>query len=238
MSGFERPIISKQSFISPSHRCKFQPVKPISRQALRDFSMKFIFGVCLCAAFATPALAQIEEIRAGIGAHDISVIGTVPVKEQALVVNAEIVFDEPKFLKWALSPQPYINGSLNLGGSTSYAGAGLLWRQNISKRFYADFGFGLVVHDGTLDIFDDIDASGLIMQGGFDTFFSELGFLRENRLEYGSRVLLREQLTVGYRLDEDWAVEGYFEHVSHGNLWTDAENDGSDSAGFRVNRKF
>lgn len=200
--------------------------------------MKLLLGALLCVASAIPAVAQVAEVRAGIGAHDIGVIGTVPVREQALVVNAEIVFDEPDFLKWALSPQPYINGSLNLGGSTSYAGAGLLWRQNIGKRFYGDFAFGLVVHDGTLDIFDDIDASSLIMQGGFDAFFSELDFLRENRLEYGSRVLFREQLTLGYKLDDKWALEGYFEHLSHGGLLSDGENDGSDAAGFRVNRKF
>lgn len=200
--------------------------------------MKLLLGALVCAASTIPAVAQVAEVRAGIGAHDIGVIGTVPVREQAVVVNAEIVFDEPDFLKWALSPQPYINGSLNLGGSTSYAGAGLLWRQNIGKRFYGDFGFGLVVHDGTLDIFDEIDASSLIMQGGFDAFFNELGFLRENRLEYGSRVLFREQLTLGYKLDNKWALEGYFEHLSHGGLLSDGENEGSDAAGFRVNRKF
>ncbi|MDB2438600.1 acyloxyacyl hydrolase [Hellea sp.] len=57
-------------------------------------------------------------------------------------------------------------------------------------------------------------------------------------LDYGSRVLIREQLTLGYGLNEDWTVEGYCEHVSPGNLWTNADNDGSDSAGFRVNRTF
>ena len=200
--------------------------------------MKLLLGALLCAASAIPAFAQVAEIRAGIGAHDIGVIGTVPVREQALVVNAEIVFDEPDFLKWALSPQPFINGSLNLGGSTSYAGAGLLWRQNIGKRFYGDFGFGLVIHDGTLDASDELDFSNLETVEEFNAEFHELFFRRNNRLQYGSRVLFREQLTVGYKLDDKWALEGYFEHLSHGGLLSDGENDGSDAAGFRVNRKF
>lgn len=207
--------------------------------------MKFLLGALLCAANAIPAFAQVAEVRAGIGAHDISVIGDFTVKEESVVINGEIIFEEPEFLKWALSPQPYIGGQLNLGGGTSYGGAGLLWRQNFGKKFYADFAFGLVVHDGTLeanlptiDIDDFETVEAFLADPEAQGVISERFFRIFNTLEYGSRVLLREQLTLGYRLDEDWAVEGYFEHVSHGNIWQDGPNDGSDSAGFRVNRKF
>ena len=196
-------------------------------------------------ASALPAMAQVAEVRAGIGVHDIGVIGDFTVKEQSGVINAEIIFEEPKFLKWALSPQPYIGGQLNLGGGTSYGGAGLLWRQNFGKRFYGDFSFGAVIHDGTLQAdlptidLDQFDTrEELLADPNVQAVIAERLFRIFNTLEYGSRILLREQLTLGYRLDENWAVEGYFEHLSHGNIWTDAPNDGSESAGFRVNRKF
>ena len=207
--------------------------------------MKLLFGALLCAASTTAAMAQVTEVRAGIGAHDIRVIGNLPVRESSIVLNGEILFKEPEFLKWALSPKPYIGGQLNLGRGTSYGGAGLVWRQNFGKRFYGDFAVGLVVHDGTLqldlptvDLSDFESIEEIRADPMVQAVLNERIFLIDNNIEYGSRVLIREQLTLGYRMNKNWAVEGYFEHVSHGNFWTDSDNDGSDSAGFRVNRKF
>lgn len=207
--------------------------------------MRLLLGALLCAASTSMAMAQVAEVRAGVGVHDIRVLSNLPIREHSVVLNGEVLFEEPEFLKWAFSPQPYIGGQLNLGGSTSYGGAGLVWRQNFGKRFYGDLAVGLVVHDGALELnlpTVDLDGFESIEEIRADpvvqAILSERAFLRSNTIEYGSRVLIREQLTLGYRLNENWAVEGYFEHVSHGNLWTDADNDGSDSAGFRVNRKF
>ena len=190
-------------------------------------------------------MAQVAEVRVGIGAHDLRVLSDQTVKEDSGVINGEIIFEEPEFLKWALSPQPYIGGQLNLGGGTSYGGAGLLWRQNFGKKFYGDFSFGVVIHDGTLeadlptiDINDFESVEAFLADPQAQAILNERSFRLLNTLEYGSRILLREQLTLGYRLDEKWALEGYFEHVSHGNIWTDGPNDGSDAAGFRINRKF
>jgi len=203
--------------------------------------MKHLLWGIVPFCLSTSAVAQVSEIRAGIGAHDLRVLDDMPVREDSVVINAEIIFDEPEFLKWAFSPQPYINGSLNLGGSTSYAGAGLLWRQNIGKKFYGDFAFGLVVHDGTLDSFDEVDdifTSDLMTAEDFNAAFDELFFRRSNNIQYGSRVLFREQLTLGYKIDPKWAVEGYFEHISHGGLLSDRANDGSDAAGLRIKYGF
>ena len=194
--------------------------------------MKLLLGACLCAASVIPAFAQVAEVRAGVTAHDLgwTIINADGDEEKSVAFNAEIIFEEPEFLKWALSPQPYIGGTLNLEGNTSYGGAGLLWRQNLGKTFYGDFAFGLVIHDGILDI-DDIDAKA----GDDDDKFFDLLF---NRNRYGSRVLFRQQLTVGLNLSEEWAVEGFVEHISHGGLLSNGPNEGSDAAGFRVNRKF
>lgn len=194
--------------------------------------MKLLLGAALCLASCTSVWAQIEEVRAGVTVHDLgwTIINGDGDEEKSVAFNAEIVFEEPDFLKWAFSPQPYIGGTLNVEGNTSYGGAGLLWRQNLGERFYGDFAFGLVVHDGILD-FDDVDKKA----GDDDDKFFDLLF---NRNRYGSSVLFRQQLTVGINLSDEWAAEAFVEHISHGGLLSNGPNEGSDAAGFRVNRKF
>ena len=193
--------------------------------------MKYLASVFLCAATAMPAWAQVAEVRAGVTAHDLgwTIINADGDEEKSVALNAEIIFKEPEFLKWALSPQPYIGGTLNLEGNTSYGGMGLLWRQNLGEKFYGDFAFGLVIHDGFLD-FDDLRSSS-----ANTTEFLDL--LRNNNL-YGSRILFRQQLTLGINLSDKWAAEGFVEHISHAGLLADNANQGSDAAGFRINRKF
>jgi hypothetical protein len=193
--------------------------------------MKFLLGAFLCASSAMSAFAQVAEVRAGAAIHDLgwSVINADGDEEKSVAFNAEIIFEEPKFLKWALSPQPYIGGTLNVEGKTSYGGAGLLWRQNLGEKLYGDFALGVVVHNGVLDLEDVRSKSSNISEF--------LDIIRNNNL-YGSRVLFRPQLTLGVNLSDEWAVEGFVEHISHAGLLSDGPNEGSDAAGFRINRKF
>ena len=37
---------------------------------------------------------------------------------------------------------------------------------------------------------------------------------------------------------KDWAAEAFAEHISYGGLLSDGPNEGSDAAGFKLNRKF
>lgn len=177
------------------------------------------FMGCLLAAFGfwlTPinASAQVSEIRVGIGefAEDIINIGIEIDNgvENSAALSGEIIFEEPELLRWALSPQPYINASLNLDGDTSFGGAGLLWRQSLGEHFYGDFAFGLVAHTGTTEI----DLRELPQ----DTFLHEWIFRRDNEREFGSRLLFRERLTLGLRLSENVSAEAYFEHISNGGV--------------------
>ena len=180
----------------------------------------------------------VAEVRFGIAGHDVSWLDARDPIEESVALNGEIIFETPEFLDWALKPKPYVGGSLNVGGGTSYGGAGLLWRQN-AGRFYGDVAMGLTVHDGTLEVCrSDFpispDATDNKRLGNF------LDFLRTrlDTVEYGSRVLFRPQLTVGYRIDDEWAVEGFIEHISHAGLLSDGPNDGSDAAGFRIAKRF
>lgn len=204
-------------------------------------------------ALATPASAQVAEIRLGANFHDIdwTGAGNGADKERSGAVNGEIIFVEPEFLKWALSPQPYLGGAMNLNGETSYGGGGLLWRQTFAEKFYADFSFGLVVHDGTLQA----EASPLV-QSVIDDASVETGFTAEQReqfatelaefrnrqqteIDFGSRVLFRQQIALGYRWTENWSTHVFVEHLSHGNILVSGRpNEGLDTLGARASYHF
>lgn len=179
---------------------------------------------------AAPAFAQITEVRVGISDFDETTldlgIAAINGRENSVAINGEIIFAEPEFLKWALTPQPYINATINLEGETSYGGAGLLWRQSFGDKFYGDFAFGLVVHDGTNNIDPDNNLS-------FAEFFER----RDTEISFGSRVLFREQITLGYRITDEWAAEIFGEHLSNGQI-LGSVNEGVDILGIKASRRF
>lgn len=213
-----------------------------------------LLALITAAGLSTSTFAQVSEIRIGAHQHDIEIfgLGGKKGKETSAALNAEIIFDEPEALKWALSPQPYIGGSLNLAGNTSYGGAGLLWRQTLGEKFYFDFAFGLVVHNGTKEVplpsyFDD-PAIVAAINGTVQITPAQLTRIRaenipyfdslNNEIEFGSRVLFREALTFGLRVSEHWATEVYVEHLSNGKILTNGSNEGLDVLGGRLSYRF
>jgi lipid A 3-O-deacylase len=213
-----------------------------------------ILSLITALGLSSPAFAQVSEIRGGAQQHDIEFfgLGGKKGKETSAALNAEIIFEEPEFLKWALSPQPYIGGSLNLSGNTSYGGAGLMWRQTLGEKLYFDFAFGLVVHDGTKEValpsyFDD-PAIIAALNGTVQITPAQLARIRaentpyfnrlNNEIEFGSRVLFREALTLGLRVSERWATEVYVEHLSNGKILTNGSNEGLDVLGGRLSYRF
>lgn len=192
-------------------------------------------GALFCAGAATQALAQVSEVRIGVTEFDertLNLPGSIKFgDENSVGLNAEIIFEEPEMLKWALTPQPYINGTLNLGGGTPFGGAGLMWRQTFSDKFYADFSFGAVIHDGTTEF--DVSTIGTTPE---DITESLLDYYKS--IEFGSRVLFREQVSLGLRVNEDWAGEVFIEHLSNGTLIGNGTNDAVNSLGVKASRRF
>lgn len=204
-------------------------------------------------ACAAPASAQVAEARLGANFHDIdwTGAGSGSDKERSGAINGEIVFEEPEFLKWALSPQPYVGGAVNLGGETSYGGAGLMWRQTFTKKFYIDFSLGLVIHDGTIEVkasplvqsvIDDATVEDSFTEEEREQFIAELAEFRnrqQTEIDFGSRILFREQIALGYRWSENWSTHIFVEHLSHGNvLVSDRPNEGLDTLGLRASYHF
>jgi hypothetical protein len=204
-------------------------------------------------SLASPAAAQVAEVRLGANFHDIdwTGAGSGSDKERSGAINGEVVFEEPEFLKWALSPQPYVGGALNLGGETSYGGGGLLWRQTFAKNFYIDVSLGLVIHDGTIEVkpsaivqsvIDDATVEdGLTpeQRAQFETDLADFRNRQQTEIDYGSRILFREQIALGYRWSDEWSTHVFVEHLSHGNiLVSDRPNEGLDTLGVRASYHF
>ena len=188
----------------------------------------------MVASFATTA--QADEMRLGVMVHDAQffedlVFGGRHGKEQSISVTAEYLLDSPDWLSWAWSPMPYVGGSYNLGGKTSHGGAGLLWRYDFQNRYYTDLGFGLVAHDGAVRTPDPLTGVDVVE-------VSEFRRRKFTEIEFGSRILFRTQIAMGYRFNENWAGEITFEHLSHGQVLGGPENEGSNNVGFRVAKRF
>lgn len=205
---------------------------------------------------ASQSQAQITEIRAGVTEHDVEIfgLGSDKGKENSIAIHGEIVFEEPEFLKPFLSPQPWVGGTINLEGETSYGGAGFLFRQTLGDRLYGDWSTGLVVHDGTLEI----DLPAFLSDPSFpvDLLLTDPTSLtpeqaaraqQENaafqarlnsEIEFGSRVLFRNAFALGYRATDNWAGELFYEHLSHGKILSSGPNEGLDAYGVRLAYRF
>jgi len=172
------------------------------------------------------AHAQVEELRIGILDHDVNVTGNgAGGKEGGFNIAGEIVFASPDFLQWAWSPRPYANLSINTEGMTSFGGAGLAWQRNLGNRFFGEFDFGLVYHDGITTLSSDPGDPERIR-------------LDATRVILGSDLLFRSVLGMGVHVNDQWDAAVVFEHLSHGQILAQGRNEGLDNIGIRISRKF
>jgi len=100
-----------------------------------------------------------------------------------------------------------------------------MWRQSFNDKFYGDFSFGLAIHDGT----NRVDRDNL-------NFF-EILERADEEISFGSRILFRQQLTLGYRVTDDWAAEIFGEHLSNGQI-LGSVNEGVDILGVKASKRF
>lgn len=198
--------------------------------------MKFRSLILGLASLCYSGVAHADEIRLGVTVHDSEWFDDLIFKgrhgkEQSLSIIGEYVFESPQWLEWAWQPKPFVGGSLNLGGKTSFGGAGLLWRKGLFENTYGEIAFGLVVHDGTVRV-----PSPLLAQTIEEV--RELQRRKNTEIEFGSRALFRTGFTFGYVINKDWAGELVYEHLSHGQILGGPENSGTNNLGVRFARRF
>lgn len=179
------------------------------------------------ATLAVPAHAQlIEEVRLGVVQHNICVADCDNAdKEDGPNINGEVVFASPKFLSFAFSPRPYVMGSANTAGKTSFGAVGMEWTFDIPGGWAIEPGLGYAIHDGALE--------SPYPQG------NPLGdaYTEENVL-LGSKDLFRTSLSVNKDFGENWGAQIMYEHLSHGQMLGNGRNQGLDNLGVRIIYKF
>ena len=166
------------------------------------------------ALVASPAAA--DEIAVGYFAHGVGTPFTLDADEGGNDIQVNYRFDPLVALSPVGSPEPYLIGSLNLDGDTSFAGAGVAWKVPLGGSYLRP-GIGLVVHDGP-----------------------ELKVNPETgeRTDLGSRILFQPEVAIGVPLGPKLAVEGAWVHVSNAQIFDGDQNPGIDTFGVRAVYKF
>ncbi len=151
----------------------------------------------------------LSELRLGL--FDQSVDGAN--SETGVALNAEALFQP---LPWSsgfpaldrvIQPRPHIGATINTGGDTSLAYAGLAWTIPLYRDWlFAEASIGGALHNGPLE------APGVA--------------------SYGCSWAFRETLSLGLNITEDWSLLGTFEHMSNADFCD--YNRGLTNAGVRL----
>ena len=89
----------------------------------------------------------ISEIKTGVVAHDVGFFGRQ--KEEGLDSTFEFLFKKIDYnLLWLGKPRPHFGATVNMGGDTSQAYAGVTWDYKLPKRMFFNFSWGLTYHNG------------------------------------------------------------------------------------------
>ena len=167
--------------------------------------------IAMAGLAATPAAAG--EVFVGAYVHGVETPLTFYTGEDGADVQLGYRFEGIEALAAVGKPAPYLIASLNTGGDSSFAGAGLSWKLG-KGPVYLRPGVGLVVHDGPSDRIDPVTG---------------------RQTELGSRVLFAPEVALGLKVSPRLAVEASWVHVSHAQLFNGTQNPGIDMMGVRVN---
>lgn len=184
---------------------------------------RFGLGLLACAfaaAVVAPSISKadiVDEVSVGGYAHDVNDIGRG--KESGTEdIQIEVDTTRPAILRILGAPRVNAFVSINSGGRTDNAGAGLVWDHQLFDRLYGTLDLGLAANDGDL-------TAPLGPRGDF---------ARANRLQLGSHLLFREALGLELRVSRHWAIGGQFIHESTGQIVARGANEGINDLGMKL----
>jgi lipid A 3-O-deacylase len=183
-------------------------------------------GTMALGCVATAAAGPVAEARFGVLAHNVGLLEQKNAnKEASPNLSAELVFQSPAFLEWALAPRPYVNASLNTGGDTSLGSVGLEWNFALGESWAFQPGIGYALHNGEV-------------RNPFPNGDPRAQAFVKDKVLLGSQDLFRVSMAVERKLSDKWGAQVLWEHYSHGQILGKGRNQGLDELGVRVTRKF
>lgn len=160
-------------------------------------------------AQADPILGR--QFEFGIAAHDLNIHGgREKGVDLALILRGAPL--EGAFWQKLLSPRPHIGANIHDQFKTSSLYAGFTWSAVIGESLYVSADFGGAVHNG------------------------KLKRTTRDRVALGSRVLFREALEAGIRINDRWRAGLRADHMSNADLAS--PNDGVTTLGIMLTRNF
>ncbi|MEQ8301087.1 MAG: acyloxyacyl hydrolase [Hyphomonas sp.] len=182
----------------------------------------YLIGLVILTMAGTASADILDEVRVGVMQHNVCVTDCNNAdKEDGPNISAELVLTSPDFLSVILAPRPYVMGSVNTSGNTSFGAAGLIWNFKLTDRLSFEPGVGYALHDGALE------SPFPVGDPKSDAFTS-------NHVLLGSHDLFRTSLAFNYAIDERWGAQVMYEHLSHGQVLGNGRNQGLDNVGLRV----
>jgi lipid A 3-O-deacylase len=181
-----------------------------------------------CAALPEPAAAAspVAEAHVAVMGHNVRVTDRKNAnKESGPNVELGLAFQSPALLKPIGAPKPYVMGSLNVNGNTSFVAVGLQWRADIGGGFAFEPAFGVAWHSAELrNPFPNGDPRA--------TQFSEKNIINSSRDVFHSTLAVSREVTKSTR------VQLAYVHLSHGQILGKGRNQGIDQVGLRIVRRF
>ncbi|MBI1260560.1 MAG: acyloxyacyl hydrolase [Rhizobiales bacterium] len=153
----------------------------------------------------------VNEVRLGIYDHDSPVFRSRQEPSEP-DINVEVLFNSPDFLSWMANPRPHLGTTINTGGGTSMAYAGLTWDYFFTEALFVEGSFGGAIHNG------ETDKS------------------TSSSRNYGCRVNFHENASLGYKFTGGQSLMLTLEHMSNASLCDD--NDGLTNLGVRYGLSF
>ncbi len=129
-------------------------------------------------------------------------------------------------------PSVDVQAAFNNETSTDYAAIGLDWEIGLTGGFYIRPGFGLAYTTGKA-VLPPANAPGLSPEE-----LERRLHLRARRIDFGSHVLFKPEMALGYRVSDRLALEASYVHLSNGQVFHQGKNQGLDDAGARLVWRF
>lgn len=210
--------------------------------AVRCASLIRISGLASLAFILLGARAAAADVKLGILKHDVSFIGDAlgvgaSARESGVDVSLGVYFERPFAKNNPFVPRPYLIGSVNSAGDTSFIGGGISYKFNFLHRFYFHPEIGLVVHNGEI-------AFRPLRETPPDQRLTE-SQRRSGLTQLGSRVLFQPGLSLGMNITPRTALEFSYLHISNGQILnghvfgrSGDVNEGIDMVGGRLVYRF